>query len=82
MSVMDKKDMSENYQEAINPDEVINEMSELSNKIYNLDYANIKDAKKQSREIIKEIYRLAKLQVRQLKKLAEEYKKEKVSKKV
>jgi len=82
MSVMDKKDMRENYQEAINPDEVINEMSELSNKVYNLDYSNIKDAKKQSREIIKEIYRLAKLQVRQLKKMAEEYKKEKESKKV
>lgn len=74
--------MSENYQEAINPEEVINEMSELSNKVYNLDYSNNKNAKKQSREIIKEIYRLAKLQVRQLKKIAEEYKKEKESKKV
>jgi hypothetical protein len=69
MSVMDKKDMSGDFQEAINPDEVINEMSELSNKVYNLDYSNIKEAKKQSREIIREIYRLAKLQVRQLKKL-------------
>ena len=74
--------MSGNYQEAIIRDEVINEMSELSNKVYNLDYSNNKDAKKQSREIIKEIYRLAKLQVRQVKKLAEEFKKEKQSKKV
>lgn len=74
--------MSENYQEAVNPDEVINEMSELSNKVYNLDYSKNKDAKKQSSEIIKEIYKLAKLQVRRLKKLTEELKKEKESKKV
>lgn len=74
---MDNKDVSGNYKEVNNPDEVIREMSELSNKVYNLDYSNNKNAKKQSREIIKEIHRLAKSHLRQLKKMTEEFRKDK-----